>query len=153
MIKRKSSKKGFTLAELIVVVAVMAILAAIVVPVTLHYIDETQSVADTAYTQDVATWAGSCIVGLQERSQPVTAASVRNEISKLYANDFPYEIGYIPSGQIGSISAPNFLNVQEVSDVNGTYVAIYLEGTTLSVYLVKDGAEDTTQRIMRVLPM
>ena len=60
-------KRGFTLVELLVVIAVMAILASIVVPVTIHYIDDAQQAADTVYTQDVAAWATSVIIDLRAR--------------------------------------------------------------------------------------
>ena len=78
------AKRGFTLVELIAAMAILAIIAAIVVPVTLHYIDDTQEVADETYTADVAKWADSCVRSLRNRSELVTSASLAAEINSLY---------------------------------------------------------------------
>lgn len=40
MIKSKKSKFGFTLVELIVVIAIIAVLAAIVIPTSMHYVNK-----------------------------------------------------------------------------------------------------------------
>ncbi len=45
---RKSNKKGFTLIELIVVLAILAILSAIIVPTTFSSIDKARQTADLA---------------------------------------------------------------------------------------------------------
>ena len=83
----KSSKKGFTLVELIVVLVILAILAAMLVPALVGYIDRAKKekefqAASTVYTaaQALATEA----YGQNKTSaEAVTAAQNTTEIEKL----------------------------------------------------------------------
>lgn len=150
--RAKKFKRGFTLAEMLTVVAILAILASIIAPVTLQYISQTQERADEVYTSDIAKMADSCVISLKNRSVPINSQTVSNELRALYGSDIPYEIGYIPTGQIiGGASSPSFANVAGVVEGSSSYIVIYIEGSTLNVYLVKDGAEVTDQRQTRLI--
>lgn len=50
---RKNSRKGFTLIELIVVIAILAILAAILIPVVSGFIEDANIAADTANAKNI----------------------------------------------------------------------------------------------------
>ena len=169
-------KRGFTLVELLVVIAVMAILASIVVPVTIHYIDDAQQAADTVYTQDVAAWATSVIIDLRARQGSdnvgsendsvgdnvesaieVTPANVCREIVRLYGDQFPYALGYYSSGSINfdnpGLEGLVFIDAPEGFDkTTGDFIAIALTSGTLTVYHFKGGSEVTSQRVTRVIP-
>ena len=148
----KKLRRGFTLAELLTVIAIMAILASIVAPVTLQYISQTQERADQVYTSDIAKMADSCVISLKNRSVQINSYTVANELKVLYGNDIPYEIGYVQSGQIiGSTSNPTLSNVEGISSGATNYVVIYIDGTSLNLYLVKDGTEIPDQRQYRLI--
>lgn len=149
-VRAKKLKRGFTLVELIAAMAILAIIAAIVVPVTLHYIDDTQEVADETYTADVAKWADSCVRSLRNRSELVTSASLAAEINSLYRRDFPYDIGYFDEVD-SAAGTPDLSEIRGVSEGASSYVGIYFSGSSVTVYLIKDGAEVESARVFRLL--
>ena len=145
-------RKGFTLAELLTVIAIMAILASIVAPVTLHYISQTQERADKVYTSDIAKMADNCAISLNSRGVIVDSQSVCAELESLYGSDIPYEIGYIPTGELaGTEDSPSFANVRGVTEGVNTFIAIYVNDSHLNVYMVKEGVEVTEQRQYRLI--
>lgn len=155
--RKVSGSKGFTLVELLVVIAIMAILAAVVVPVTVHYVGQYRAAADVVYTEDVAKWAESCAIAINERSEVVDSASICKEVMKLYGENFPYALGFTDS----AVNSPAYDTVTVVyADAStGTLdsatdcVVIRLKGTTLTVFLYKQGdivESETVERLIAV---
>lgn len=69
LVKRLKSRKGFTLIELIVVIAILGILAAILVPSILGYVDQANEAADKANARSVYTAASAVYTSIMTQEQ------------------------------------------------------------------------------------
>lgn len=68
MLKKKLNKKGFSLIELIIVIAIMAILAAIIVPTVINKVQEANESAAKTEVSNIATAIQQEIVEIQANS-------------------------------------------------------------------------------------
>lgn len=92
---QRRSKKGFTLVELIVVIAIIGVLAAIIVPTTLHFVNEARDEAanqeasgifntlDASLTLALAegTTINADLVGTWLTQAEITDGSVENDVT------------------------------------------------------------------------
>ena len=86
---KKSNKKGFTLVELIVVIAIMAILAAVLVPTVTNKINDAKR---SAAESDIQSAAKAISLKLAESEDGLTIATIKAipEVAKIIATTTGY---------------------------------------------------------------
>ena len=139
----KNKKKGFTLVELIVVLAILAILAAMLVPALTGYIDKAneKKVIATARQYYVA-------------AQTVVSEAYANgdEINEIIVSISDNKIGQFSSIQIGNDTDEtpednkyfqSFLNLAELTD-DTIYINLMSDNQTVNKFCVIIGNKEAT---------
>ena len=139
----KKTNKGFSLVELIIVIAIMAILAAAIAPALIRYIDKSRRADDV-------TAAGTVLTGVQ------TAMADEDCYSEIQAGSGHRCIVSVKAGDKNNfkVSATTNLKSEMESTLasgvpmkytkdKAAYFTVFIDGETLEVYIAtKDGGSD-----------
>jgi type IV pilus assembly protein PilA len=82
MLKKRMNKKGFTMVELIIVIAIMAVLSAIIVPTVMTTLNKSKDSSINEYTAGIAT-----IIVAAGTPTP-TAAAIGGELTATVLGDY-----------------------------------------------------------------
>lgn len=74
--KKKSNNKGFSLVELIIVIAIMAILSGALAPQLIKYIDRSRKAADVQTAQTIATAVNTALANESAYDSVVDGATI-----------------------------------------------------------------------------
>lgn len=128
----KSSKKGFTLVELIVVIVILAVLAAMLVPALIGYVDRAKKEKDYQTASTVYAAAQAAITegyAKGEITKPASGATA----TITQSNTTVLELAGVSSGKVKSFSftyGPDLIITNgEVTIENGGTTATYEMGT------------------------
>ena len=135
MLKLRKNKKGFTLVELIVVIAIMAVLAGTIAGVTVSQLNKQTDNANITQAKKVADQIASLIIG--------------NDIILNTAGD-----GFVIAETSDALSADNlnsqFINKEFPGLIKGTgkgEISLSVSGTEIQVIYTPKGSKGVTYKI------
>ena len=128
--KLKKNKKGYTLTELIVVVAILGVLAAIAVPMVLNSIQDSKEKADQASIKAIETAVQLCLAdGTLEMKIPVSGGTQKEITPK----------GSVGSGDIDDAVAAKLVGGVYPINNSDNSRAWYLDKKTGAVFTTGTG--------------
>ena len=135
MLKLRKNKKGFTLVELIVVIAIMAVLAGTIAGVTVSQLNKQTDNANKTQAKKVADQIASLIIG--------------NDIVLNEAGD-----GFVIAGTTDALTAENlnseFIDEEFPGLIKGTgkgEISLSVSGTEIQVIYTPKGSKGVTYKI------
>ena len=136
MLKLRKNKKGFTLVELIVVIAIMAVLAGVVAGVTVSQLNKQTDKTGATQANTVATFISESALTGDEPTTQIVLSTVVNGADK---NVFDVaKVKALINSQYTAASIP-VVNVEDNATVGSDKGKVYITFSTVSTISV-DGA-------------
>ena len=142
------SNKGFSLVELIIVIAIMAILVGVMAPQLIKYIEKGKvssdsQLADTVHTAMVTAMMDPEIVNMKDSGIPDNSADgVIGDLTGSYASAVKETLGITEFTEIGSSLKSNGAEDVNWKVINGNTISVWIPGTD------SRGSKDTTDTYM-----
>lgn len=115
----KKSNKGFSLVELIIVIAIMAILAAAIAPALIRYIDKSRKADDIQFFGQFATAANSALANEDAYSDVTANMGTGNPV---------YTVAFDQNGVLQGLPTSNEFEKEVSSTIGGGNKLKYTKG-------------------------
>lgn len=100
---QRRSKKGFTLVELIVVIAIIGVLAAIIVPTTLHFVNEARVEAANQEASGIFNALDGSMTLAIANGEDINAAAIKTMLTELEISNTDNTVTIILEDDTGKV--------------------------------------------------
>ena len=118
---QRRSKKGFTLVELIVVIAIIGVLAAIIVPTTLHFVNEARVEAANQEASGIFNALDGSMTLAIANGEDINAAAIKTMLAELEISNTDNTVTIILEDDTGKVK----MTLTTTGDGDAEYVKSY----------------------------